>query len=552
MAVDTINTLNQSVPDPFENTLESIKKSPEIKAIVESKIHDMASKIPQFPQTPKAIYEQIMGIWVYKDQPEQLARVFSYLFIKNRDEIKITDQFRTITLKNVNGTLNVRQEWDLNTVVALLGNGVTVKDLWKTKEFNGLTYTLVEFYSTGKTSKKWYISVSHSEWTQENSLQQLNGYIRSLGMNPTNDFKQQLLGKIYFWKEYQVGTEESNTEIYHKLVQDFELRKLVEASKITLDTKKRTRELIQKTPNIISQEIPHNIETKIKNDVEIMQYLQGEFPWKSFNDSFIAFKKREGRKWLDVTSSIMTYAFLFQKSKNIFLSEYYKMKSGKSWEALWQEEKKELFHKYTGDSHAKYRSSITDNLAIFRGLIIEYELGNTYVATVENIQAQDPNYTKTQPNFKANLDEWIKDEVSLLKQVWLDLSKISNLPAEYDTEGSLCSRTVRLSLVELWLLADWPESAQALINRRSRHRRYANTHILEKRLIQEALKTWENTFDILAQTNNGHRLIAYISDKDWQVYVRDPYYGAETPILLREYNAPAEFYIFNKWYTANV
>jgi len=62
MAVDTINTLNQSVPDPFENTLESIKKSPEIKAIVESKIHDMASKIPQFPQTPKAIYEQIMGI----------------------------------------------------------------------------------------------------------------------------------------------------------------------------------------------------------------------------------------------------------------------------------------------------------------------------------------------------------------------------------------------------------------------------------------------------------------------------------------------------------
>ncbi|QFR39672.1 hypothetical protein A9Q91_05625 [Candidatus Gracilibacteria bacterium 28_42_T64] len=609
-------------PDMFDEM-----KKPKTKEAIEDRVFCLASKIPDIidqnmnlmPLKPKIRNEKIVeSIYnskfegTYQGTPEQLARVFSYLFIRTRDTQEIQGNYVQIKLNNENSTINVRSEGDLNTKFSSIKHGVTVKDLGETKIFKDRNYKKVEFYSVDQGVKIGFIAENLTEPVKTKSLKQLDGYIRSIGLNPTIELKRAAFNRVYPFKDYRGDLDPSdafspahekeirarisrdNNEVYHKLAQEYELRRLIDTNKIRLychesiegfkkeitDTKesnarmeeatptelKELKESVQAPSKITNPDLPKKktpentiqrkqkaatIETKnnlvesvlskIENNENIQDYLQNKHPDLPQEKRLAKFKRSIGAAKDNFADNIMTFTYLLQHSykngENIQLWEYYQEKTGKNWSDLGKSGENALFRKYAGEVQEIYSGKkMSNNLTIMRGLIIEHELGTKF----ENVIEEEKE--KSLFNFKEH---------------GLDHSQIQGRKAEFDGDGkTYCSKTVRLYLNKYLnkygIVAAWPASAQAFINKAEKNGSQAlNRATLAQELKSRFTKNGETIFDVFPKTSNGHRCICFIG-KDANVYVLDDYNYSRKPVLLTQYLNNPKYqnltFILNKGY----
>lgn len=282
MSVDHITSMQ---PEKIESNLDSIYEKMnqgEIKKMVEENIQSISDKIPALKwKTAKEIYERFW--WKYSEKPEELAKVFSYVFIKHRDSIDISDNFVQVKLQNVNSTLSIRQNWEIENIIGSLNDGITIKSLWESQEYNGLNYIKIEFFWNKGDIKNGYIAEHLVRNIDETNLKNLNWYIRSLGLNPTKQLKKETFQKVYFLKDYNENKTRDNHEVYHKLVQDYELRKLIQIEEYkqeSLSHREQVKTEIKTPVNIINtnrEEETINLEaTNIPNTQDDIADLKTE------------------------------------------------------------------------------------------------------------------------------------------------------------------------------------------------------------------------------------------------------------------------------------
>ena len=223
-------------PETVESKIDSIyekMKNPDIQLMVENQISELTQSLPEFKwNTSKEIYERFW--WEYSSTPEELAKVFSYIFRKVRDWIEIKDKYIQVNLQNPNSTLSIHQDGDINNIVWSLKHWITIRSLENTVELEWNNFIKIEFFGSDGSVKTGYISENYTKATDTKSLKQLNWYIRSIWLNPTKELKKDIFQKVYFLKDYNENKTRDNNEVYHKLVQDYELRKLIELEECRL------------------------------------------------------------------------------------------------------------------------------------------------------------------------------------------------------------------------------------------------------------------------------------------------------------------------------
>ena len=494
----------------------------------------------------------------------------TYIPKKYTKEVKkinwIRDNYIRVQLKNKWSRLNVRSEDNLNKKITTFNDGVTIKDLKIKKQFNGLEYTLVEFFNNTWGISRWYISLNYTEEVKDESLRAVDWYIRSLWLNPTDEFKRAIFKRLYLFRNYRwnlqwlknnkVNKETSarsnrdNTEIYNMLVINYELRKIIEKQELILSSKSDTislydlihnnypvpepkkklipkiseesipiknkesirkpkqklirRERKKQNPKInnINDDLNNNVIDRIRSDKKIVEYLEKNYKWNSFDEGLQLFKKRIWYKWNDFRANVMSYTYLFQHSRGYELWSYYKKITWQSFKSLWLNWERKLFNKYTWEVEEIYwGGKVSNRITILRWLLIENELWSKYLA-------------------------WVKKEKSkdfYFEEIWIDIRSIISHWIEINprTNNTLCSRTTVKDAFNNFKIKLGTWDSLDLIKKNPSLRYDISS--LETELVKKAKINWEVIHDILITTKKWHRFLL-ITSKDWKSYVLDPYY----------------------------
>lgn len=632
-------------PETVESKIDSIydkMKNPDIQLMVEEQISQLTQQLPEFKwKTSQEIYERFW--WEYSWTPQELAKVFSYIFRKVRDWIEIKDEYIQVNLQNSQSTLSIHEDGDIDNIIGSLNHAITIKSLKENIQYNWDIFIKIEFFWNNWKIKTWYISEKLTKTVDTNSLKQLNGYIRSIWLNPTKQLKTDTFQKVYFLKDYNENKTRDNNEVYHKLVQDYELRKLIELEECRLaciaeldNTKEKKKSSQNKDQTITSHEYPLGIisefwyktdwltqediknnsikeknklseefhknfiekyipdflkdstdfskdkiqiplrpidqikkekkieiiqpnlkntdnksvignqkiekskkldspkkinETeintpdyvlnKIKNNQNIISYLETKYGTNNFEENFSKFQKSIWSSGNDFKSLVMSYTYLFQHSFNsgssIQLWDYYKLVTWNNWWDLTSTDRNNLFKTHAWEVNEIYSwKKMSNNLTILRWLIIQHELGSPVEEKIENEQ--------NKPIF-------------IFEKHWLDINSMELPNAIYINWEPHCSQTVREEyyLKKHQIIATWTPAArdyidQSLENWKVLYDRFS----LDSEIRKQFTETWKNSFDVFPNTKDWHRVVMEVW-WDKQIYVLDPYNYKKGPITLRQY-----------------
>lgn len=402
----------------------------------------------------------------------------------------------------------------------------------------------------------------------------LNDYMSKIWINANKDLKKKRkdpkkeeIFKIAFPNEPYRWTMEQNTELFHFLVRQVEIVKLIGWIGTIAETQTQVKELnqtIKPIPEQKTEKAPNNIvpPQSIKNDdtpkvekpaarADLPQESETgrQVDWliKEVEDQALKasieeetttlnweIKKRITEFWIkigDIKSeyeklswnvyddiieqNAWLYATLFiQKSWTPF-NKYLR----ETWEDTTRENKAKLYRKFFPWRFMNYNWSKDQNLAIYRSLVMQNEFWVTYWHLTE---------FQTQERTEKALGKYINPK------------KVSSLPAVTNprTWSTLCSYTARNNLARLWV--SWWDilqepSAIILTNKLKKGGAptFSDPSSLWEYMISRS-DEW-NVFDIFPRSNRWHRAIAFLWDW-WEIYVLDPYYwGSTKPVTLKEY-----------------
>ena len=385
------------------------------------------------------------------------------------------------------------------------------------------------------------------------------------------DPKKEEIFKIAFPNEPYRWTMEQNTELFHFLVRQVEIVKLIGWIQAIAETQTQVGELNKTIPANPDPKkdktqdnpiLPENRETKKGNsdakepegpklsitlpkenetgkqvdwlikeveDQTLKASIEEETTtlnweikkriaefWININDIKSEYEKLSWNVYDDlIEQNAWLYATLFiQKSWTSF-NKYLR----ETWEDTTRENKAKLYRSFFPWRFMNYNWWREQNLAIYRSLVMQNEFWVTYWHLTE---------FQTQERTEKILGKYINPK------------KVSSLPAVTNprTWSTLCSYTARNNLARLWV--SWWDilqepSAMMLTNKlkRSGAPTFSDPNALWEYMISRS-NDW-NVFDIFPRSNRWHRAIAFLWDW-WEIYVLDPYYwGSTKPVTLKEY-----------------
>jgi len=537
----------------------------------------------------------------YQGKPGQLARIFSYLFILKRDSQKIQGDYVQIKLKNKYATLNVRSEWDLNTVSSSIKHGVTVKDLWERKTFKGRSYRKIEFYPKEQGIKIWYIAESFTIPVKTESLKQLDGYIRSIwGESNIFNIKIDTFQKVYPFSEYRWDLDPSNatspankkaiqervlrdnSEVYHKLVQEYELKKLIETNQIKLYchelkeelkkeitdssdiqqtvTAERLKELkkimnspsAKVTPKVnkttvskkkkseakvtpVKQQAQKTektqvIETKntliesvlkkIENNENIQTYLENKYSTLPQEKRLAKFKRSIWAAKDNFSDNVMAFTYLLQHSY-------------KNWEniQLWEYYQEKTWKKWS-DLWKAWENALFRKYAWEVQEIYSWKKMSNNLTIMRWLIIEHELGTK----FEDVIEKEKRKPLFNFKEHWLDPTIMQWREAEFGpTWNDRCWKTVRLFFKDFWIQAPQRDSAQQYIDELEANGVQAMNRTDLAETLKSQFKTQEKTtFDVYPKTKNGHRCVCFVWT-DGNIHVLDNHNYEITSYPLAQY-----------------
>lgn len=572
-----------SIENWFENHLwiiDRISREPELARYIEDQALDFIWKNFDDENLKQDFIKDIFiknWWWEYEWNPAQISRLFSFLYINKLEKLP---KEKELVLVNTNGSnlmLRTINWWIIDRVPN-----------WTTIELISNDEYIVNWYNFRKVSfnwKDWYVSANFIEPISNNLVHTLDQYILNLWIQPSFDFKRHLYKTIdptwhYRWSEVQ------DNEIFHRIIQDLDLNKLIESvdfqiqedledlrldilwievddewtevdyEEFPLDTSipLESGNLLE-TPEIDTSVVPKNsattiwdiqeldetLEVKSENDEITVDYILNNILSNPDYSNWVIRNSRAPRwtvldnnnikELLNTVSLRLFWEWINNDDINSNLKIFAQIHISSSWLQLWE---------YMRDLWLNNRDR-----ALMRDLFSKYSnWRSSYRWTIEDnlliyrwlvIENQlGSDFTKSVRDVQSSNIDYVS--------FWLDPNRLRSFNAEYRNSWwrriSYCSRTARLNLEKMWINRDqiirW--DAIRLISSLKRNWNWYSTDFnwaLSR--MQDLANSWKwNVFDIYPETRNWHRAVAFLWN-DWQIYVKDPYYHWVEPIPFQNY-----------------
>lgn len=476
----------------------------------------------------------------------QIIRLFSYYRIKEYLEIWIDlewESFYQVDLANPNSYLVIRDE--NKNKVWRLADKTWVKYLWEWYERNWYEYVKILYRDEKFQRKEWYVAENYLSQSNFDKYWVLDKYLLSLWFSTSDEVKAMIYKRIFPTKNYFAWLNRNtqldrNIEIFHRIIQDFDLHDFLEwvesneihssvveeldilaneltfqiqsqnkQNKLELSEPKESQNNSQKEEDDYNSDKIEQITNNILQDHKFTDYIW-KIVWNTLLWCLNDFSRKifwDNLEEWDIVWYSRLYAYLFIKVNNLTLYDY--INSIKSeypqLYQLYNSERQTLYNRYA-NTFKWYDFSTSQNLTIFYWLIIEKELWIWFWDIKKSTQER--------------FDYW--------KMNWLDISNIVSYWYVRRNWVTYCSLTARKNLETLWVnepthLMRW--DASVLYRRSVRTEWTVTGNNISSYIKNLAVNEWDNVFDIRiynSSTWTYHRAV-WVLWLDSEVYVLDPY-----------------------------